>query len=114
MEDTVISTDKYELVKSKHTKTDEVIYLLKLKVSLDKTNFNLLRDNIKSVRGYYSAFVSAFVLKAPLSENEINKLFEGVNTKEQSENISSNPEINEAAKSAVNELVDEKGFSKWL
>ena len=117
--DVLVSTDRYELVQSKHTKTNASIFLLKLKSRVSREDYKTIESNVKAIRGYYSSFVTAFILKSAISENEIEKLLEGSSLeKKETENknggeaviqISSNPELNEAAKIAVVDLVKE-GF----
>jgi hypothetical protein len=73
----LIDTDRYELIKSKHTKTGDDIYLLKLKTRVERDDYKKIDGNVKNIRGYYSSFVGAFVLKTAISANEIEKLLEG-------------------------------------
>lgn len=73
----LIDTDRYQLIKSKHTKTDEDIFLLKLKNRVERDDYKTIDRNVKNIKGYYSSFVGAFVLKTAISVNEIEKLIEG-------------------------------------
>lgn len=56
------SVDKYEIIKSKHTKTNRDIWIVKLKEKVDKDTFNDIRNDLKSKhKAYYSSFVGGFV-----------------------------------------------------
>lgn len=53
----------YTVEESKHTKTNEVIFLVKFENKLSKAEFIELNNKIKSFGGYYSKFTHSFVFK---------------------------------------------------
>ena len=71
------SNDIYEFVETKHTKTGDTIYVLRIKKRLSPAEYKTVEANIKLIRGYYSGFVKGFVLKSKITKNEIERLFEG-------------------------------------
>lgn len=113
----LLDTDKYQLIQSKHTKTGDTIYLFRLKSRVDRENYKIIEGNVKAIRGYYSSFVTAFVLKSAISEKEANKLLEGSSLEFDSSNenggeISKDPKINEAAKESVENLVEKTDITE--
>lgn len=111
----LLDDSRYQLVKSKHTKTGDVIYLFKLKSRVDREDYKKIEANVKLIRGYYSSFVTAFVLKSAISANEAEMLLKGSVLEHKKENggeISDNEKINEAAKEEVNKLVNETDITK--
>lgn len=89
------STDIYDFILTQHTKTGDDIYVIKLKQ--DVLNFAKLKDNISLVRGYYSSFVKGFIVKSRLSKAEVDRLFEGVETKPKGEGVDIQKEIQDIA-----------------
>lgn len=89
------STDVYDFILTQHTKTGDDIYVIKLKQ--DVLNFAKLKDNFSLVRGYYSSFVKGFIVKSRLSKAEVDRLFEGVQTKPKGEGVDVQKEIQDIA-----------------
>ncbi len=114
----LLDTDRYQLIKSKHTKTGDIIYLFKLKSRVEREDYKKIEANVKLIRGYYSSFVTAFVLKSAISENEAEMLLKGSSLEKGNQHTPDpnatidNSKIDEAAKEAVNKLVDEKGITE--
>lgn len=75
--DAIYSNDVYDFVETKHTKTGDTIYVLRVKPSLSRDEFKKVDSNVKLISGYYSGFVKGFIIKSEISENEILRLFEG-------------------------------------
>jgi len=76
--DTVLlDTEKYQLIQSTHTKTGDTIYLFRLKSRVDRDNYKKIESNVKAIRGYYSSFVTAFVLKSDITQKEADRLLLG-------------------------------------
>jgi hypothetical protein len=73
----IVSNDIYEFVETKHTKTGDTIYVLRIKKRLSPAEYKIVESNVKLIRGYYSGFVKGFVLKSKITDNEIQRLFEG-------------------------------------
>lgn len=73
----IVSNDNYEFLETKHTKTGDTIYVLKIKKRLSPAEYKTVEANVKLIRGYYSGFVKGFVLKSKITKNEIERLFEG-------------------------------------
>ena len=76
MEKNTMAND-YEFVETKHTKTGDTIYVLRIKKRLSPAEYKIVESNVKLIRGYYSGFVKGFVLKSKITDNEIQRLFEG-------------------------------------
>jgi len=51
----------YEVVESRHTKTDEPIWLVKIKSELSKEEFSEIRRKFGVLKGYYSRFTHSFI-----------------------------------------------------
>lgn len=62
-ENNTTSEMTYAIEESKHTKTNEVIFLVKFENKLSKAEFIELNNKIKSLGGYYSKFTHSFVFK---------------------------------------------------
>lgn len=75
--DYIYSNDEYEFQETKHTKTNDTIYVLRVKKRLTPTEYKTVESNVKLIRGYYSGYVKGFVLKSKITQNEIERLFEG-------------------------------------
>lgn len=111
----LLDDPRYQLIQSKHTKTGDTIYLFKLKQRVDRDDYKKIESNVKAIRGYYSSFVTAFILKSAISANEAEMLLKGSALEHKKENggeISDNPKINEAANNEVEKLVNETEITK--
>ena len=53
----------FEITPSQHTKTHENIWLVKVKKSLSKDEFQALRRKFATLNGYYSTFTHSFIFK---------------------------------------------------
>lgn len=63
----------YTITESKHTKTNETIYLVKWLPTLSRDEYIELNNKIKSIGGYYSKFTHSFIFKTN-PENELAKI----------------------------------------
>lgn len=54
---------KFDIKESKHTVTNETIYIVKHKESLSNDDYIKLAKSIKKIGGYYSKFVHGFIFK---------------------------------------------------
>lgn len=63
----------YTIEESKHTKTNETIYLVKWLPTLSRSEYIELNNKIKSIGGYYSKFTHSFIFKSN-PENELAKI----------------------------------------
>ena len=79
------SNDIYEFGETKHTKTGDTIYVLRIKKRLSPEEYKIVESNVKLIRGYYSGFVKGFVLKSKITQNEIERLFEGTSLAQNTE-----------------------------
>lgn len=75
-EGVLVSTDLYDFTKSKHTKTNEDLYIVKLKQDIE--NFNVLKSNFSKIKGYYSSYVKGFIVKDNMNKESLDALFDGV------------------------------------
>jgi hypothetical protein len=75
--DYIYSNDEYEFQETKHTKTNDTIYVLRVKKRLTPTEYKTVESNVKLIRGYYSGYVKGFVLKSKITQSEIERLFKG-------------------------------------
>lgn len=75
--DYIYSNDTYEFQETKHTKTNDIIYVLRIKKRLTPIEYKTVESNVKLIRGYYSGYVKGFILKSKLTQNEIERLFDG-------------------------------------
>lgn len=75
--DYIYSNDEYEFQETKHTKTNDTIYVLRVKKRLTPTEYKTVESHVKLIRGYYSGYVKGFVLKSKITQNEIERLFDG-------------------------------------
>lgn len=75
--DYIYSNDEYEFQETKHTKTNDTIYILRVKKRLNPTEYKTVESNVKLIRGYYSGYVKGFVLKSKITQSEIERLFKG-------------------------------------
>ena len=57
------SGEAYTIQESKHTKTGEIIYLVKWLDTLTRDEYITLNNKIKSIGGYYSKFTHSFIFK---------------------------------------------------
>jgi len=53
----------FEIEQSKHTKTNENIWLVKIKNSLSKDEFAELKRKFATLKGFYSTFTNSFIFK---------------------------------------------------
>jgi len=58
----------YTITESKHTKTNETIYLVKWLPTLSRSEYIELNNKIKSIGGYYSKFTHSFIFKSNPAE----------------------------------------------
>lgn len=64
--------ERYQIEKSKHTKTGEDIYLVKIIDTLERKDFLQEKQKMKELGGYYSKYTHSFVFKEDPS-NKLNK-----------------------------------------
>lgn len=58
-----VTAEEYEIQKTEHTKTHETIWTVKVIRKLDCNEYIKMAEFMKSIGGYYSRFVHAFVFK---------------------------------------------------
>lgn len=58
-----INQIEYEIEKSEHTKTHEVLWLVRIKNTLNKEEFAELKQIFATIKGYYSSFTHSFIFK---------------------------------------------------
>lgn len=102
-------TDKCELIQTKHTKTCEDLWVIKLNDRISKEEYNKLKGKVKAVGGYYSPFaqtpegrkIPGFIFKQEPTSDVISVFndFFGTGSVDSSENT----------KSAVNKNISENG-----
>jgi len=54
---------EYEIEESKHTKTNEPLWLVKIKSNLSKEEFAEIKRKFATMKGYYSKFTHSFIFK---------------------------------------------------
>lgn len=59
---------KYEIEKSKHTRTGEDIWLVRINDKLDRNDFLQEKEKMKELGGYYSKYTHSFVFKEDPSD----------------------------------------------
>ena len=79
----VLSTASFDIVEGKHTKTQETIFIAKVKDRVEKDEFYALKAKAKQLAGYYSKFVGGFLFNTL----DHAKAFAGNEEVEQSEDI---------------------------
>lgn len=63
-----IEAEEYDIQKTEHTKTHETIWTVKVIRKLDREEYIRMAEFMKSIGGYYSRFVHAFVFKEDPTE----------------------------------------------
>ncbi len=58
-----VNAEEYEIQKTEHTKTHETIWTVKLIRKLEREEYIKMAEFMKSIGGYYSRYVHAFVFK---------------------------------------------------
>ncbi|MBU5333620.1 hypothetical protein KQI61_15580 [Anaerocolumna aminovalerica] len=53
----------FEIEQSKHTKTNEIIWLVKIKSNLSKDDFAEVKRNFATIKGFYSGLYGSFIFK---------------------------------------------------
>ena len=128
MENVIIQTEIYELVRINEPTKLGNEFILRFKVPLSSADNRVISGNLFYIKGHFSPTHDAFVLKSALSKKEIEKMLEGSTLHDyvpeikeeevleekkdkQTFDISPNPTVNLYANKAVYDLVENKGMS---
>ena len=82
---------KFTISESFHDKKNKPIWLVKPTERLDMADFKRLERSIKTIGGYYSRFVRAFVFEKEPNETQLNEAFD--ETMPLTQSVSSNQEV---------------------